>query len=381
MKILMISTDEKILVDGSSVRKRMMWYSGACDELHIIVISRPGFYEEQVEDLPLWIWPTNSFTKWLGWWDAFRVAKQVFSAENESVSSELKQSHGGFLVTTQDELAGIAGFLIKKRYKIPWQAQIHSDITSPFFSQHSFTNKLRIIVARLIFSRATCLRFVSLRIQTGIAKWRRLKKISFSILPVYAQLSKYINIGQEKMGLSPVFDFAVLMVSRLTPEKNIDLALEALADIIKEKPQTSLIVVGEGPEQSRLEKQAQALNLGAHVSFEGWKEDLTPYFRASDMYLLTSWYEGCGLAVMEAMAAGLPVVMTDVGIAGDIVKDGESGLIVPVGSKDAITKAILQLINNEETYRTIRENALRVAQGLLTEKDYLEKLRESWSKC
>ena len=371
MKILMVSTDEKILDEKSAVRKRMIWYSGACEELHIIVISGRGFYEEQVEDLPLWIWPTNSYTKWLGWRDAFRVAKQIFSERGKD----------GFLITTQDELAGIAGFLIKKRYKIPWQAQIHSDITSPFFSKHSFQNKLRVIAARFIFVRATCLRFVSLRVRVGIEKWRRFKNIPSSILPVYTPLNDYIALGKEKASEGPAFDFAILMISRLTREKNIDLALEALADIIKQKPQTSLIIVGEGPERVKLEKKAQALNLGAHVSFEGWKEDLTPYFRASDLYLLTSWYEGYGLAVTEAMAAGLPVVMTDVGIAGDIVKDGESGLIVPVGSKDGAREAILKLIESKETYHTIRENALKIVQDFPIEEDYLEKLRESWNKC
>jgi len=81
------------------------------------------------------------------------------------------------------------------------------------------------------------------------------------------------------------------------------------------------------------------------------------------------------------MASGCPVIMTDVGCAGEIVKDGESGLVVPVGDKNALTKAIIKILENPELGQKFREKGLEIVKDLKTKEEYLSDYKKSWEIC
>ncbi len=135
------------------------------------------------------------------------------------------------------------------------------------------------------------------------------------------------------------------MASRLTKEKNIGMAIKAMKGVIKQYPETGLIIVGDGPEKNKL--KAESRKLKANVVFENWTDDLASFYKTADLFLLTSNYEGYGRTVIEAMVANCPVVMTDVGIAGEIIKDGYSGLVVPVGNAKKLEEAILRMAGDK----------------------------------
>src|SRR3989344_7747161 len=100
------------------------------------------------------------------------------------------------------------------------------------------------------------------------------------------------------------------MASRLTSEKNIVLAIEAVKDM-----KLSLLIVGEGPESGYLKGMATG-----NISFEPYTGDLTSYYKTCDLFLLTSNYEGYGMTLVEAAAAGAKIVSSDVGIAPAILE-------------------------------------------------------------
>ena len=154
-----------------------------------------------------------------------------------------------------------------------------------------------------------------------------------------------------------------------------------MAEVVKRHPKTGLIIVGDGSERESLELKAKSYKLQANVKFEGWQNDTVPYYKGADIFLLTSWYEGWGMSAVEAMRYGAAVVMADVGLAGEVVEDGKTGLIVPVGDKNALVGAILRLLEDEELRRSLIKEVAKKVQELPYAEMYYQRMVESWQKC
>src|SRR5262249_6732503 len=136
--------------------------------------------------------------------------------------------------------------------------------------------------------------------------------------------------------------FVVIQVARLVEIKDHQTALKTLS-IAKSDPRIRLVFVGEGPEEGAIRAGARQLGLGDQVRFLGLRNDVPQLLRASDAFLLTSQNEGIPLTVLEAMAAGLPVVSTAAGGVGELVIDGKTGLLAPVGDADTLARHLLRL--------------------------------------
>jgi glycosyltransferase involved in cell wall biosynthesis len=108
-------------------------------------------------------------------------------------------------------------------------------------------------------------------------------------------------------------------------------------------PRCVFVIVGDGELRPALERRASELGLDGRVRFLGWRGDLDTVYAASDLFVLTSRNEGTPVALIEAMAAGLASVSTDVGGVRDVVADAEVGVLVPFGDVDALAAAVLAL--------------------------------------
>jgi glycosyltransferase involved in cell wall biosynthesis len=121
--------------------------------------------------------------------------------------------------------------------------------------------------------------------------------------------------------------------------------------------------VGDGPLRKSLEQQSLALGLAGAVFFEGFREDVRPYLQAGSAFVLTSRREGLPLAILEAMACGLPCIVTRVGGNCEVVTHGINGLLVSPGSVDEIASAISHLATHrQECQEMSRMAQLRVRQ-------------------
>jgi len=129
----------------------------------------------------------------------------------------------------------------------------------------------------------------------------------------------------------------LLSVSRLTQQKGIDVAVRALAQLPEDMV---LVVLGEGPERAALESLARELGVESRVFLLGRVPDVAAWLQRASVYVQPSRWEGFGLAVLEAMVCGLPVVATDVSSLPELVVDGETGLLVPVADVEALALAI-----------------------------------------
>ena len=133
-------------------------------------------------------------------------------------------------------------------------------------------------------------------------------------------------------------------VARLDPVKRLDVLLQALTSL----SDVSAVVVGDGPERVRLGEVSDRLKLTERVFFVGHQEDVWPWLAALDVFVLCSDWEGMSNALLEGMAAGLPVVATAVGGTPDVVVDGVTGLLVPPRDPPALAEAVVRLLRDPD---------------------------------
>ena len=147
----------------------------------------------------------------------------------------------------------------------------------------------------------------------------------------------------------------VVFAGRLTAQKSLEVALDAVAAV----EGISLVIAGEGPELAALEARAAELSLDGRVRLVGPqpRERVLELFAAADAAVLPSSWENFPHAVVEALAVGTPAVATDVGGVGEIVRDGDNGLLVPPGDRTALARALERVRDDERLVARLREAA------------------------
>ena len=142
----------------------------------------------------------------------------------------------------------------------------------------------------------------------------------------------------------------LLFIGQLTPRKGYDLLVRALARVLQHQPRASVeIVSGLNPaDRATMEAMARAEGVADHVVFLGRVDDarLINLFRTADLYITPTRYEGFGLTLLEAMAAGCPVVSTDIPVVNEIVRLGENGWLTPYDDPAGLADGIVHLLDN-----------------------------------
>lgn len=150
----------------------------------------------------------------------------------------------------------------------------------------------------------------------------------------------------------------VITLSRLVPKNGLDILLKAISLL----PETTLLIAGDGPQRQYLENLTHELNLNERVKFLGTLAPvkLPLYLALADVFVRPSRTEGFGIAFLDAMSAGVPVVTTPVGGIVDFIKDGETGLLCPPESPAAIAAAIKRFLMEPELKEKIIKNSLQL---------------------
>jgi len=352
-KLLMISTDRKIFDEGSAVRARQVEYAKEWDEVHIIVfdevISHKSKVKSEAQDTKLttgesadscsanlqletvvapncWAYSSASWTKWMYPFDAMKLGRFLI------------QKRGITHITCQDLfLTAMAGVALKKEFpQVMLELQVHTDIGSPYYT-YSLGNKVRKFLALNYLPKADTVRVVSNKIKKYVESVVISKnELTIQVRPIFvdtdtirtAPIIPEANLREKY----PQFDKIVLMASRLEKEKNVGLAIDAWVEVVKKIPKAGLIIVGEGGESAKLKAAAQGptskSDLGLlqpqnSVIFENWADHATlySYYKTADLFLNTSLFEGYGMTLVEAHAAGCKIVSTDVGVAREVGAD------------------------------------------------------------
>jgi glycosyltransferase involved in cell wall biosynthesis len=150
----------------------------------------------------------------------------------------------------------------------------------------------------------------------------------------------------------------IVHVGRLYHVKGQDVLIDAMAAVHALMPGARLTIVGDGPTRAALEGQTDRLGLRAVIRFEGSCDDVRPFLAAADVFVLPSRSEGISIALLEAMATGVPAVATDVGGNAEVIDDSV-GLLVPSESPDTLAQAVISILSIPERSPTLGLNARR----------------------
>lgn len=357
MHVISFSLGKEILRKGSREYERMQLYAKHLEELHIIVLARGGTRAHYV-DGNLHVYDVGTRTRFGAFLTGFMLAKLILQGAFKDEK---------WVVTSQDPLlVGLFGLLIAKRVGVPHIVQLHGDIFGKYgyatWKQH---------IAKFVIGKSDRVRVVSERIKRSLIA-RGISEMKINVLPIRPELEKFLAVEGNPEG-----DVVrIVTVSRLAPEKHIEMLLAAFTVVQKTYPRTHLEIAGAGPEEGKLKRFVSAHALESAVTFTPWTDDVPSIMARSNIFAFASKHEGYALVLLEALAAGVPVVTTDVGLVGDVVSSGEHGEVVPVGDTESFTAALMRLVEDVSLRNTYAQNGKMLARALAETSE--ETYAEAW---
>lgn len=356
MKLLVLGSDPSILNPASAMAARTKEYGAMADKYTVIVAAPKNGSQKLSEQVTAY--GLQARPKFLLWLKIYFFASRLLRAEKYD------------LISSPDAYyLGLVSWLLSRRFSLPIQVQVHG---------WEKNNIIRRMLARFVLSRADGIRVVSQRLKEQLIKEFALPAEKIIAIPIYVDFSSKRETAEDKRPESAKFVF--LTVSRLVEVKNIPMQFAALKKVREKYPLSELWLVGDGPERERLQQLAGELGLEQAVKFFGWQEKTADYYRQADVFLLTSNSEGWGMVVIEAASYGLPIIMTDVGCAGEVIRNKESGLVVPVGKIDPLVAAMEQLLADVELRHRLGQQAEEAVSQLPDLKQTLSLYYEGWQK-
>ncbi len=347
-KVLMISTDRKIFEEGSAVRERMREYGKLFKELHVIVFAqkKAGFAPFSMDNVR--VYPTNSLSK-------------LFYVPNAMNLGALIIKESSFLndpcvITAQDPFeTGYVARGLARKFFLPLHIQVHTDFLNPYFSRQGGLNIIRVALAKKTLRAANAVRVVSERIRESIEGKESfgVDPSDISVLPIFTDLRSIREAGVP-IGFTQRYlgsDKIALIASRFTEEKDIATAIEAFARVVLAYPKALLVVIGAGPLEADLHDKVAKLRIEENVMIESWanRETLVSYMKTAEVFISSSLYEGYGLSMLEAHAAGAQIVSTDAGIARDL-----TDAVCPPRDPDCLASRIMAVFSGERVSREFK---------------------------
>jgi len=362
----MISIDASILEPDSASFRRMADYGSICEELHILVLNGKGNRVKISENVFAYSVGTNF--RFMAVFRAIRASKKILSGA------------GKWIITTQDPFeTGFIGWRLAKKFKVPLEIQMHGDFYgNKYWKKENCINFFRFYLGKFILRRATSVRAVSERIKKSIEFFLK-KDTKIFKNPILSEEKKQI-VGENNLRKKYPNNFPIILaVGNLVPVKNHKMLIEVFSEIKKDFPEAKLIIVGDGHLLKSLQLTALSFKLENDVELAGHKDNLSDYYSSADIFIHPSLNEGWGRAVVEAATFGLPIIMSDVGLAGELIKNNESGLVVPVNDKEALKDAIVKLAKDGAQRDRLGVNAKLAVLELLHKEEYLNEIKEAWS--
>lgn len=216
-----------------------------------------------------------------------------------------------------------------------------------------FSNKFKKILMKILYKRANAFVF-----QTEFARqyFKNINNNSSIIIN---------NSLDEKFMREPFNGIRrneIVTVGRLSKEKNHILLLRAFKEVLKKYPNYQLIIYGTGAEKGNIEEEIKKLEIGDNISLPGNVDDIYNRIYDSEVFVLSSEYEGVPNALLEAMSLGLPVVSTNYLENGpyDLIQNHFNGIVVPRNDYLKISAAIIEIISNKEFSRQLGNNASKI---------------------
>ena len=369
--------EDRVNIGDTLTRHRQ--YAERLDGLHVLVRSHAGASLRRLDDRlelgpGLWSYPFAVSQRWRYPAAAYRVGKELLRTTPIDV------------ITAQDPfLTGLVGWLLARRHGLPFNLQIHFDILdNPYWLLERPINLGLHVLAHWLVRRADTVRVGTTREHRKLCGYG-LAPERVTVAPVPVDLTRFVSPNGRLLRdalLAGRFTRLVLWVARLVPQKDGKTLLKAAARVVKERPQTRFVLVGQGPQERALRAYADKLRLGDHVHFAGAVDHqaVVAYFSACDVLALSSLYEGTGLVLVEAAAAQRPAVTTDVAGAEDVIQEALSGFIVPIRDDAALADRLNVILDSSRLARTMGRRACDHVRDRFRPEMLLERLIDLWTR-
>ena len=379
MKILMVSLDKTLLganggglpAQAGDAQERHRRYGEFVEKLDVIVFSRDGFKTNKISE-NVTAFPTNSFSKFNYIFDAYKIGKALFRQNNYD------------LIDTQDPFfTGLVGYWLKKKFKKSLEIHFHGDFWGNTFQSEA--GIFQLLLSKFIARYADGIRVVSQGIKEKLVK-KGIAPEKIAVIPTPVDLEKFKAFEPEKVKQIKDDYFnkkIILYAGRLVKVKNLPLLLKAVAMIRNSKHNIILLIIGEGGEKAKLKRKVRRLEIEDVVVFisSAPQKDLVNYYHAADVFVLPSFSESLGKVLIEAGAAGCPVVSTETTGARDIVVEGRTGYLAPIGDENAMVEKILKVLRMEDSERKeMAKNAQRILEEKFSQEKSIEKVVTFWNK-
>ncbi|GKS58904.1 hypothetical protein YTPLAS18_24310 [Nitrospira sp.] len=188
-------------------------------------------------------------------------------------------------------------------------------------------------------------------------------------------LRRYVPHGGTGETAASAREIQLVCVARLSHVKRIDVLLRALATVVQSQQNWRCWILGSGPMEQELRDLVRQLKLDAYVAMLGQQPDVRSYLHRADLFVLSSEKEGLPLALLEAMACGIPAVVSEVGGTGEVVVHGETGLLVKVGVVEDLAQAIVHLLVHAQERLKMGQAARRRIEEHFDIERSMEKLK------
>ena len=350
----MISIERALLGAGFSgdALERHKEYGQRAGHLDVIVMTTKRFNKRKVNSY-LTIYPTNSMTKLNYIFDAFKIARRLECD----------------LVVCQDPfLNGLAGWLVKKWFKVPLLVHFHGDFWQNRYwlleKGRWWFNWFFLILSKFVVKGADGIRVTSSGIKDKLVSGG-VKKEKIRVIPTPIDLERFEDFDQEEVGKikGKYPNKIVVNVGRKDPAKDFKVLFKTM-DLVREKY-----------------RNIEFLQIGAGFSLgEMNRESLANYYHAANIYLSSSKHESFGKVLVEAMAAGLPVVATKTTGSKEIIKDGVNGYLVPIGDSQALARKVLYLLNNPEKAKEMGKAGKKIVEKKFNQEKIMGKIIKLWKE-
>lgn len=353
MNVVFISTDAAIITDpkGQSL-ERQLRYARYFEKLLVIILclNSPSLNEIKLGNLT--IIPTNSSSRWFYFFDCLKVIRKNMPIHLISAQSPFME--------------GLIGVVAKILWGIKLNIQLHIDLyRSSYFRKESLQNFFFWILSYLTLGMADSIRLGSRGLMNSPKAFR-------AVVPM--RLDFFWNLPRRFRKFNQI-----VTVGRLVSQKNLGLLICVAKELKKDFPKLRFVIVGSGPEMNSLQSQIKKNSLSSNMHLVGWKSQLEyrDIFLKSDLYISTSNYEGWGMAITEAIASGLPVVITNTGQVGDLVEDNKvGGLVCKQNDVNGIASSVKRLLNDQKLSQGLVKKAQQRLRSDYTE----EKLASDFIK-
>ena len=326
-------------------------------DLHVIALVRP--WEKPplllVEVKRLGIAYTTLPTRVRPGIDPLRILRVIWALYRifRQQRFDLLHSHGYF--------ADVCALPIARLRRIPALSTCHGFVNTNW--------KLRLNNRMDLWALKLCKRLLAVSdgIRNGLEEQginkERIQVITNAvpIPPLATQGDKGRYCFRRKQGISPE-EFVFVYVGRLSEEKGLYYLLEAFAGLIRSDICARLFLIGDGPQFEMLKQRVTELDLTRQILLTGFQKQISPWLAIADCFVLPSLTEGTPMSMLEAMAAGVTILATEVGGVPDVIASNVNGLLVPSANAEALQKGMSQIIAQPELREKYRREARKTVE-------------------